>query len=389
MIQATRALRGRPVPHGLPPAPPSRPGAAGPSVLPSGQTPASADKWAVLADVTALRRGLDLSDRTVSVLQALLSFLPGRAIPAMPSAASVVFPANRSLSERLGAMPDSTLRRHLARLVAAGLIDRRASPNNKRFARRVGGTVAVAFGLDLSPLARRAAALRAQAERLARDAEERRAIRAQVLELRHLLLCEMPGDPDLLDLRTTLRRDLDIPELRAILEALSARHDALFRPSPLPSPAAPEACPDHDTSASDSRNERHQQRKEKDQIPPTAKARPSTLTMREVLDACPERRAYFPSDPHDERELERMTDRLAPMMGIRPGTLDEARRRLGGGALSAVVLLILQLGGSVRHPDAYLARLALEGPSLSLESLLRQVRRRETATAAAGEAIPA
>ena len=50
-------------------------------------------------------------------------------------------------------MPVSTLRRHLAVLVDAGLIVRLDSPNGKRYARKgTGGDIELAFGFDLSPL---------------------------------------------------------------------------------------------------------------------------------------------------------------------------------------------------------------------------------------------
>ncbi len=50
-------------------------------------------------------------------------------------------------------MPASTLRRHLAVLVDAGLIVRRDSPNGKRYARKNrAGAIELAFGFDLSPL---------------------------------------------------------------------------------------------------------------------------------------------------------------------------------------------------------------------------------------------
>ena len=50
-------------------------------------------------------------------------------------------------------MPASTLRRHLAVLVDAGLVVRRDSPNGKRYARKDGtGEIELAFGFDLSPL---------------------------------------------------------------------------------------------------------------------------------------------------------------------------------------------------------------------------------------------
>src|SRR5258708_37094320 len=50
-------------------------------------------------------------------------------------------------------MAASTLRRHLAVLVDAGLIIRRDSPNGKRYARKdSAGEIELAFGFDLSAL---------------------------------------------------------------------------------------------------------------------------------------------------------------------------------------------------------------------------------------------
>ncbi|MGZ2845964.1 plasmid replication protein RepC, partial [Pseudomonas aeruginosa] len=69
----------------------------------------------------------------------------------------VVFPSNQQLALRAHGMPASTLRRHLAALVDAGLIIRRDSPNGKRYARKGrGGEIELAFGFELSPLVVRA-----------------------------------------------------------------------------------------------------------------------------------------------------------------------------------------------------------------------------------------
>jgi replication initiation protein RepC len=65
----------------------------------------------------------------------------------------IVFPSNHLLSLRAHGMPASTLRRHLAVLVDAGLVVRRDSPNGKRYARKNDtGEIELAFGFDLSPL---------------------------------------------------------------------------------------------------------------------------------------------------------------------------------------------------------------------------------------------
>ena len=87
----------------------------------------------------------------------------------------IVFPSNELLCLRTHGMPPSTLRRHLAALVDAGLIVRRDSPNGKRYARKGrAGEIQLAFGFDLAPLVVRAE----EFERLAEEIEaESRAIK--------------------------------------------------------------------------------------------------------------------------------------------------------------------------------------------------------------------
>ena len=116
----------------------------------SGATPpAISDKWKILKELAVARQAYGLSDRDISVLQALLSF--HRATQLDLQGDLVVFPSNRSICDRLNGMPNSTMRRHIARLVGTGIIARRDSPNGKRYARRVGGE-RIAYGFDLRPL---------------------------------------------------------------------------------------------------------------------------------------------------------------------------------------------------------------------------------------------
>ena len=83
----------------------------------------------------------------------------------------VVFPSNHELTIRAHGMAPTTLRRHLAALVEAGLIIRRDSPNGKRYARKgQGGAIEQAFGFDLAPLVARAAEFETLAEEVARNA---------------------------------------------------------------------------------------------------------------------------------------------------------------------------------------------------------------------------
>ena len=102
------------------------------------------------------RTALGLSDRSVAVLNALLSFHQETTLTGGDPI--VVFPSNKSLAQRANGMAETSLRRYLAGLVYLGLILRRDSPNGKRYARRgEGGEIEEAFGFDLSPLVARAA----------------------------------------------------------------------------------------------------------------------------------------------------------------------------------------------------------------------------------------
>ena len=90
-------------------------------------------KWKVFRAICIARPQLGVSERALSVLNALLSFYPETTLSGDDL---VVFPSNEQLSLRAHGMPASTLRRHLAGLVDAGLVLRRDSPNGKRYARK-------------------------------------------------------------------------------------------------------------------------------------------------------------------------------------------------------------------------------------------------------------
>lgn len=136
----------------------------------TGNDTGRAEKWQLVRALTEARAAFGLSDRSIAVLDALLSFHPERELDG--SRPIIVFPSNTELSLRSRGMADATLRRHLAALVEAGLILRRDSPNGKRYCRRdERGEVESAFGFDLSPLALAAAAIHEAAE--AARAQER------------------------------------------------------------------------------------------------------------------------------------------------------------------------------------------------------------------------
>ncbi len=115
----------------------------------------TADKWKVFRDACEARGILGIQDRTLAVLDALLTFYPDSELS--EKRGLVVFPSNAQLSVRAHGIAGTTLRRHLAALVEAGLIIRRDSPNGKRYARRNGsGDLEQAFGFSLAPMLARA-----------------------------------------------------------------------------------------------------------------------------------------------------------------------------------------------------------------------------------------
>lgn len=159
----------------------------------------SVDKWKVFRDVAEARQRLGLQDRAIAVLDALLTFYPGNELK--PDGSLVVFPSNAQLSLRAHGIAGTTLRRHLAALVEAGLIDRRDSPNGKRYARRSqAGDIENAFGFDLRPLVQRASELANLAQDVVREAQAfRRAKEALTIcrrDIRKLLTAAMEEGAD-------------------------------------------------------------------------------------------------------------------------------------------------------------------------------------------------
>ncbi|WP_295807593.1 plasmid replication protein RepC [uncultured Nitratireductor sp.] len=112
-------------------------------------------KWKVFHSIREARQLIGATDRSLAILNALLSFHPEAELSS--DGELIVWPSNEQLSARANGMPPTTLRRHLVVLVECGLIVRRDSPNGKRFARKGrGGQVEQAYGFDLSPIVARA-----------------------------------------------------------------------------------------------------------------------------------------------------------------------------------------------------------------------------------------
>ena len=118
--------------------------------------------------ICTARPSLGVSERALSVLNALLTFHPETALTGEDDL--VVFPSNQQLSLRAHGMPASTLRRHLAVLVEAGLDHPPRQPQRQalRSKKGRGGEIEMAFGFDLSPLVVRARRVRESGGRRAK-----------------------------------------------------------------------------------------------------------------------------------------------------------------------------------------------------------------------------
>lgn len=349
------------------------------------------DKWDVFDALTMIAGQFGLSDRTLGVLRVLLSFHPDRTLRA--GQPMVVFASNRALCERAHGMPESTLRRHLAALVDAGMILRHDSPNGKRFARRgQGGQITRAFGFDLRPLLARSVDIR---ERAAQDAvrRERIALLREDISLmlrdavKLVLFAQEQGlNCDALDdrarlARRALRRKLDEDQLTAVKSQLAELLDDIHASLGVEKPA--DTSPETETeSAEMSGNavqiERHYQRSEKE---PADKNPPPLQT---VVAACPDVHPYL-DRLRDWTDFVEAMCRVAPMTGIDTRTWADACRIMGPENAATTVAIIVQRIGSIAKPGAYLRSLtkkAGEGDYTPLPLLNAMVRTPVTGCAA-------
>lgn len=146
------------------------------------QRDAVVHKWRVFRDIREAWELIGATERSLSVLNALLSFHPETALG---GDAIIVWPSNEQLAARANGMPPTTLRRHIGVRVDCGLIIRRDSPNGKRFARRGrGGEIEQAYGFDLAPLVARAEEFRDLADAVHAEKKAFRVARERLTLLR-------------------------------------------------------------------------------------------------------------------------------------------------------------------------------------------------------------
>ncbi|MBN9890394.1 plasmid replication protein RepC [Salipiger abyssi] len=345
------------------------------------------NKWELLRELSKAQAAFGVSERDLTVLQGLLSFFPDDALGG--NAEMVVFPSNKAICERLNGMPCSTMRRHLARLVEAGLLQRRDSPNGKRYVRKH-GEERVAFGFDLSPLYCQSEEI-ARAAEAVREAEERvRRLREVVSLMRRDLAAlaefgdEMqPGlgiwdqlrDKAILTARA-LRRKLSIEDLaayRAGLEALLDQARNII-----------DGSETEEMNTNDARSERHHHNSNKESIdlePALEKSGAATgvpdvdrdepvadvdeqdtrhlpkIPLHLVIAACPSLKTFYQGEIRHWHQLFDAACHVRPAMGISASAWEEAQRFMGPEQASIVVSAMLERFEDIRSPGGYLRAL--------------------------------
>ncbi|AJC83205.1 replication initiation protein RepC 3-1 (plasmid) [Rhizobium etli bv. phaseoli str. IE4803] len=359
------------------------------------------NKWKLFRSVCEARAGLGVTDRALTVLDALLSFYPEDELSSEKGL--VVFPSNTQLSLRARGMAAATLRRHLAVLVEAGLISRKDSPNGKRYVRRGrAGGIDEAYGFSLAPLLARASEIEAMAAGLAADRQMLRTMKERLTICRrdivkllaaaveeavlgdwermsslfHALLQRIPKTatlenlPPLLEELETIRlsmiNSLELHEKTQIAstnESQSERHIQNSNPESL-SESEPGLGTQQEARRDDqpkTGRENHDQGRRGDggqgirAVSRPDAGRLKSFPLGTVLQACPDIADYGPGGAIGSwRDLMTAAVIVRTMLRVSPPAYEEACSVMGPENAATVMACILQRGGCITSAGGYL-----------------------------------
>lgn len=341
--------------------------------------------YELLGPVRALRKELGLTSNDVTVLTALISFLPrdrhtidGRT----PSKLTVVFPSNASLSERANGIDERTLRRCLGRLEAARLITRKKSANGKRFPLRYGGIIRDAFGIDLDPLIQNHDALAAEALKIAEERQRLRSLRAEALALRASLLQDQRLDEARLSSLGTIRNILRRATLTAdaVLQIIAGLREfgasAAQSYGECQSSGAPinkfQARDQHvsegytrEVPARSGQNDRQIESVKKELIKEGPHQKQTSAVQSRTVPSMnrdPAQMAwtdfthvsdFFPDAPRTEQDLNRVLFDIGRLLRIRREILMSGLLKAGAGRLLLIFDYLLAKSEAIKLPEAY------------------------------------
>lgn len=394
--------------------------------------PQAVNRWAVYRDLCIAKAQFDINDRCLAVLNALLSFYPDNEISEKHG--FVVFPSNRQLALRAHGMPASTLRRHLATLVSAGLITRHDSPNCKRYAHKdKAGEVEEAYGFGLAPLITRAAEFHNAAEQIEAAARKLKLLRDRITiqrrELTRIIAEQLEHKPEnefwqqqhcsLRAIIERLPRKASLSELEAILAEMttiagnvdnylfSKENDAILSTSSAQNERHHiESLPEsHFEYKSVQKNELIDFPKPGSRLEPSEQpdcrpalavlqgkseptsagpqfrepsiqdridAKTATIPLDMVLRACPDIKTYAPQGIASWRDLVTASQLVARFLGITQSAYNEAMQVMGFAGASTTIAWILQRIGEISSAGGYLRSLTQKARAggFSIQTLL-------------------
>lgn len=302
-------------------------------------------RWVALDLVCALRKVLGLRDHDIATLRGLLSVLG----PQGWDGPMMVHASNKLLQERCDGADERSLRRRLTKLIEAGLIHRRQSPNRKRYVLRdSAGDALVYYGFDLSPLRDALPQLQAMAKDHMAELEARRVARAllrhRLYEITILGEATEAGIETLDEARLALRRQIDSMALQALLDQLGA-------------PVLTQEMSD-----SDSQIDRHIENTKQDSslelIEDVETPAPEVrLSLGYCLSRLKSASMLFPAKPCDWTKLHENALEIGQSMGLTAQLIFESRRQLGTHGTSLAILGLVEAQGRIRNAQAYLTRI--------------------------------
>ncbi len=336
------------------------------------------DKWQLYRWLCEGKSVIGVGDRALAVLNGLLSFYPDSELS--EENGLMVFPSNAQLSLRAHGMASATLRRHLAALVACGLIVRRDSPNGKRYARKGrDGSINEAFGFSLAPLLVRAEEFRMAAERVRAENRALKLMRERItLQRRDIQkLIEVaveegaPGDLGGVWRRfrvivAAIPRRAAVDELEPIVADLATlREEVDMMLESFMNPT--------NSSANESHNERQQSDSNTDSIiefepaleKSTARAEPSIerdnkpkgYPLGLVLKACPDIADYAVDGIGSWRDFMITAAQVRGYLGVSPSAYEDACHIMGQETAAVVIACILQRAQHINSAGGYLRAL--------------------------------
>lgn len=336
------------------------------------------DKWQLYKNLCEGKTIIGVSDRSLAVLSALLSFYPDSELS--EESGLIVFPSNKQLSLRAHGMPDPTLRRHLAALLTAGLLLRRDSPNGKRYAHKGrAGDIEEAFGFSLAPLLVRADEIAAAAEQVRAENAALRLTRERVtLQRRDIYkLIEVAFEEGLAGnwktlwsrfraVVDTIPRRANLDQLEAILAELSVIREEVDNTLNF-----------NDNDEFISGNDAHSDRQQSDSNPDShfefepaleksgARVEPGRKTIAPakgfplglVLKACPDIEEYAAGGISNWRDLMATAAQVRGYLGISPSAYADALEVIGQENTAVVIACILQRAQYIHSAGGYLRSL--------------------------------